>query len=182
MHRRAELTLLGLVGLAILAISLLLWGQQSGQLTIFGDALLSQVDRLPLTVPTEAVSLTTYLESFESLANFDPATTADWNIDAGEVTLPYGETEALVWSGQIANTTGGTVWVELNAREDRPAGSAIYYAVSGDDGVTWQTISATRPAIFTKPQGVWRWRALLNRGTAGRPPAIQNLELKLYAK
>lgn len=178
MNRRAEFTLLGLVGLAFLAAGLLIWGQQTGQVTIFGDALTSVVNPLPLS--TLAVVQTSFTETFESLTYFDPVTSADWNIEAGEVTLLYGETEGIVRSSTLASLKGKTVWVQMSAQEDRPEGSAIHYAVSADGGATWQTISAARPAVFADPPGTWQWRALLNRGVASRPPAITELTFDFY--
>lgn len=180
MGRRAELTLGGLIFVALLATGLLIWGQQSGKFKIFGDAFVEPSQTAPLALLTQAATKTIVTESFDSRRFFDPATTADWNIEAGEVTLPYGVSEGIVRSRQINNTTGAKVWIQLTALEDRPVGSTIYYAVSADDGATWQTLSDIRPAVFVNPLGRWRWRAYLARGVASRPPALQELTLTFF--
>ena len=182
MGRRTELSLAGLIVLAAVATGILVWGQQTGKFKIFGDSFVATNTASPLALETQAVAQTTFSETFDSLRFFDATTTADWNIDAGEVTLPYGASEGVVRSLQFANVTGEKVWVNLTADEDRPEGSTIYYAVSADDGVTWQSISNLRLAIFTNPAGTWRWRAYLARGVASRPPALKALELTFYTK
>ncbi|MEK7460927.1 MAG: hypothetical protein AAB647_01780 [Patescibacteria group bacterium] len=182
MGRRTELSLAGLIVLAAVATSILVWGQQTGKFKIFGDAFMATNPVSPLALESQAVVQTTFSESFDSLRYFDAMTTADWNIDAGEVTLPYGASDGVVRSLAVAGMRGENVWVSLKADEDRPEGSTIYYAVSADDGVTWQSISNLRLAIFTNPAGTWRWRAYLARGVASRPPALKALELTFYTK
>ena len=173
----------GLIFLALLASGVLVWGQLSGRLTIFGDAFSSEIGQKPLVLASQAVQVTTVTESFDSLRAFDPVTTADWNIESGELSLPYGATEGLGQSGQVAEVRGKSVWVGLQAIEDRPTGSAIYYAVSADGGATWQPVSVLRPAVFTpSTQPDWRWRAYLVRGVASRPPAVQELSLTFYVQ
>jgi hypothetical protein len=180
LNRRTEFTLFGLVFVALLAAGVLIWGQQTGRMKIFGDALITSGDEAPLALSSQAVSSSTYQESFDSLDAYDSATTADWNIEAGEVTLPYGGTMGIARSGAVSDVTGEKVWVQLSTEEDRPSGSAIYYAVSADGGTTWQTISSARPAVLASPAGQWQWRALLLRGVASRPPAILDLELTFF--
>lgn len=182
MGRRAELTLAGLLLLAFLGAGLLIWGQRTGQITIFGDAVVTPATD-PVDLSVASFETSSVAESFESLRYFDPTTTADWNIEAGELTLPYGATEGSAWSRQVATVTGEEVRVTVAADEDRPAGSSLYYAVSADGGDTWQPVSASQAAVFTTIRSAdWRWRAYLVRGVASRPPAVRALTLTFTAR
>lgn len=179
MGTRTELTL-GLIGLLVMTgIGLIVWGQATGRLTIFGDTITPVTQ--PIIAPETLMSQTQQsevTEEFTSSTAFDPASTLDWNIEAGVLTLPLGETTGSAQSLSIVQVTGETVRVHLSTEESRPAGSKIFYFLSPDGGTSWQPIFPERKIKFTNPTGDWRWRILMDRGVASTNPLVDRLTLK----
>ncbi len=184
MSQRTEATLAIVIGFALLGAGILTWGQETGQLTIFGDAPVVDVTSpLPITVsesvaPNEAQ----IVEDFSSSRFLDATqTTADWNLDASEVRLATGLSEGTVQSTTVAMVTGGIVRVTLATKEELPYGSQIYYAISADGGASWTPVLPGTAATIANASGDWRWQALLKRGIASLGPAIQELHWTLQS-
>ncbi|MBI4175248.1 hypothetical protein HY523_01370 [Candidatus Berkelbacteria bacterium] len=175
-----ELTLALVLGLAAVAASLLIWGQTQGVFKIFGDTLVIE-DQTPLTLdrPRRVVTEQAVTESFETLLLFDrAASTAFWNHESGEATLPAGVAEGIVQSKTMSHLTGAVMVVSLETTADQPIGSHIYSAISADGGTTWTPlVTGTAVRFEDLTETDWRWRMLLMRGTASRNPSIQDLTI-----
>lgn len=179
MGPRTEVTL-GLIGLLVMAgIGLLVWGQATGRLTIFGDTITPVTEPIiaPETLGAEE-QFSQVSEDFGSSTTFDSASTLDWNIDAGVLALPFGKTTGSAQSLSVAQVTGETVRVRLSVEESRPTGSNIFYFLSPDGGASWQPIFPDRETKFTDPSGDWRWRVLMDRGVASTNPVVDGLTLR----
>ncbi len=179
MGRRSEFTLLFILGIAGIAIVVLIWGQQTGKFTIFGDSFVPDQNRTPIVVAPDVRTPIVLVETFGTTTNNDTAaTTAEWNNDASNLTIPAGQVEAKAQSRTIARVTG-TVDVVLSVKINEFDGNHLYYGVSGDGGKTWLALLPGQHLTVKSVAGDWRWRAVLQRGRANASPVIRELSLTL---
>lgn len=180
MGRRSEFTLLVILGIAAVAVVVLVWGQQTGKFTILGDSFLpAATTGAPIVITPAVQQPVLFVETFATtLANDVSVTTADWNNDAGNVVIPAGNIEAKAQSLTFAKTTG-SVSVTLDVESDVPSGSYIYYGISSDGGKTWQAILPGQRLAVHDAGGDWRWRADLQRGTANYSPVLNRISIAL---
>lgn len=183
MGQRTELTLGMIILLGLFGAGVIIWGQQTGRLQIFGDTA-SIGETVPIVVPASSSSvLTTISESFESLTLADQiTTTAFWNLDAGEATLQPGTIEGVIQSLTVNKVTGASVTARLRVDDYRPVGSDIIYAISADGGATWSPFSVGHEVTVAAPAGDWRWKALLKRGAASLNPVVSDVTITLVTK
>lgn len=184
MNRRTELTLGFLLGIGLISLSLLVWGQYTGQIALLGGAVLTSADVAPLAItPTGAASTVepsadtqVFTENFRSRHFMDVQTSASWNTEAEALTLPLGAQAATAQSTKIADLTGD-VTVLVRADLDAPVGSQVGFAVSHDGGTTWLPVSQGIAATVAAAKGDWRWRVILQRASASYSPAVESLSI-----
>jgi len=181
MAPRTEIRLVALIGLAFVGTGLLTWGVWSGELAIFGDS--SPTTGTPttsLTVNPGTIGPETVLfqEDFVNAVSADATKlTARWDVEAGNLSLEPGTTTGLAQSLSVATVTGSQVKVAMDAQAFLPNGAQISYAISANGGVSWDPILPGRAVSFENPAGDWRWRVLLDRGSAALNPALDQLSL-----
>lgn len=179
MAPRTELRLMALIGLAFVGTGLVAWGAWSGQLAIFGDsspASSTPTTSLSVAPGTIAPDTVEVREDFLTAASADATKlTARWDIEAGNLSLESGKMTGLAQSVQMATVTGARVKVAMDATVFLPTGAQISYAISANGGANWEPILPGRAVTFENPAGDWRWRVLLDRGSASLNPTLDAL-------